>query len=320
MTKYKKVKCLECNKSFYRITNTHLWKEHTMTIDDYKEKYPNAKIEDEELAKARVNNLKANQTYGAFNYRIRALEYHGEECMRCGKKEGLVVHDIDGYNDNSKFGNHKLDNLMILCRSCHGKLHNEKRRGKFTGIDLVEKGAIYMLKGLKKEFGLDISNYNFKDTPKRVARAYYEIFSGINANEELKNIAETSFPSEYGGMIISEGIKVYSMCPHHFLPVEYIVDVGYIPDKKTVGISKLARVVELLAKQPELQEMFTVQVAELLERELKPKGVIVQVRGKHFCMAMRGVKKDSWTMTSSIKGVFDKQKVREEFMLLTRRN
>lgn len=192
----------------------------------------------------------------------------------------------------------------------------------FTGIDLVEKGMIYILKGLEKEFGLDIKNENFKGTPKRVARAYYEIFSGINADDELHNIAETSFPSEYGGMIIAKDIECFSMCPHHFLPVEYIINVGYIPDKKTVGISKLSRIVEVLAKRPELQEMFTEQIARTLEKELQPLGVIVQVKGRHLCMAMRGVKqRNSWTLTSSIKGVFKSDSAtKEEFALAINNN
>jgi GTP cyclohydrolase I len=148
------------------------------------------------------------------------------------------------------------------------------------------------------------------------------MFKGINADEELTNIADTDFPSEYDGMVVAKDVHVFSMCPHHFLPVEYIVNVGYIPDKKTVGISKLSRIVDLLAKQPELQEMFTVKISQILERELHPKGVIVQVRGRHFCMAMRGIKQvDSWTLTSSIKGAFRTNAAcKEEFMLLVNQN
>lgn len=185
-------------------------------------------------------------------------------------------------------------------------------------INLIEKGMTLILKGLEKEFGLNINNENFKGTPKRVARAYYEIFEGINSEDELHNIAETSFPSEYGGMIIAKDIECFSMCPHHFLPVEYIVNVGYIPDKKTVGLSKLSRIVELLAKRPELQEMFTEDISKTLERELKPKGIIVQVKGRHMCMAMRGVKqRNCWTLTSNITGVFKTDPtVKEEFALM----
>jgi GTP cyclohydrolase IA len=183
---------------------------------------------------------------------------------------------------------------------------------------LIEDGMRLILKGLQEEFGLDINNENFRDTPQRVARAYCEIFRGINADEQLHKIAETSFPSHYDGMVVAKNIRCFSMCPHHFLPVEYIVNVGYIPDKKTVGLSKLARIVELLAKQPELQEMFTRNISHILQKELKPKGVIVQVKGRHLCMAMRGIQQnDSWTLTSDITGLFrDSPTTKEEFALL----
>ncbi len=184
----------------------------------------------------------------------------------------------------------------------------------------IMKGMTLILEGLNEEFGLDITNENFRETPKRVARAYYEIFKGINAEQELKDICNKTFPSGYDGMVIGKDIKVFSMCPHHFLPVEYVVNVGYIPHKKTIGISKLSRVVDLLAKKPELQEMFTKQISNVLKKELNPKGVIVQVKGRHFCMAMRGVKQvDSWTLTSSIEGAFKRPEVREEFMLLIKK-
>jgi GTP cyclohydrolase I len=254
---------------------------------------------------------------GENNYRKKAIAFYGEECKRCGTQEKILIHHVDGNRLNNC-----VSNLIPLCYPCHKKLHKEMGPVGFTGIDLVEKGMIYILKGLEKEFGLDIKNENFKGTPKRVARAYYEIFSGINADDELHNIAETSFPSEYGGMIIAKDIECFSMCPHHFLPVEYIINVGYIPDKKTVGISKLSRIVEVLAKRPELQEMFTEQIARTLEKELQPLGVIVQVKGRHLCMAMRGVKqRNSWTLTSSIKGVFKSDSAtKEEFALAINNN
>jgi len=261
--------------------------------------------------------IKSNKLHlGNSDYKGRAFLYYGEECNRCGITEKLCVHHIDGNRENND-----LKNLRVLCRKCHNRLHrNIANPNKFGGIELVEKGAIYMLKGLEKEFGLDLTDENFKNTPKRIARAYYELFEGINASDELKQIAETSFPSEYGGMIIAKDIKCFSMCPHHFLPVEYIVNVGYIPNKKTVGISKLSRVVEVLSKQPIIQEMFTQNIVDILTKELKPLGVVVQVKGRHFCMVMRGVKQpDSWTLTTMLNGAFkDDKATREEFELSIR--
>jgi len=184
-------------------------------------------------------------------------------------------------------------------------------------IKKVEEGIKLILEGLKDEFGLDITDENFRETPQRVGRAYYELFKGINNNNELKNLLIKTFPSNYNGMVISKNINCFSMCPHHFLPVEYVVNVGYIPNKKTIGISKLSRVVELISKQPILQETFTENIIQFLTKELKPLGVIVQVKGRHFCMIMRGVKQpDSWTLTTSLNGAFKTDKAtREEFEL-----
>jgi len=260
---------------------------------------------------------KYNGVHRYFDYKTKALQAYGKLCNRCNSDKNIMVHHKDGNKMNND-----IDNLEVLCAVCHIKLHNQIGilSKQFVGESDIETGMIYILKGLNKAFGLDITNENFRLTPKRVARAYYEIFQGINAENELKNIAETDFPSDYDGMVISEGIHVFSMCPHHFLPVEYIVNVGYLPNKKTVGISKLSRVVELLAKQPELQETFTKKIVNVLERELQPNGVMVEVKGRHFCMIMRGVKQiEGWTKTSSCSGAFKKdQATRQEFTSLVR--
>ena len=248
-----------------------------------------------------------------YDYRTKAYLYYGKVCNRCNTDKNLLVHHKDGNRLNNN-----MNNLIILCKKCHSKLHREIDRynNRFVGQANIEEGMVQMLMGLHKRFNLDISDKNFKDTPKRVARAYEEIFEGINAEKELENICDTSFPSSYDGMVVIKDVRVFSMCPHHFLPVEYIVNVGYMPDKKTVGLSKLARVVEILAKRPALQETFTRQISEILEKNLKPLGTIVQVKGRHFCMIMRGIKKhDSWTLTNSITGSFKKPDIREEFMM-----
>lgn len=167
------------------------------------------------------------------------------------------------------------------------------------------------------ELGLDINNENFKDTPNRIVREYKEIFAGIECKDEIKKILSTSFPTKYDGMVIEHPIRCYSMCPHHFLPVEYDVSIGYIPKKGGLGLSKLPRLVELLAKAPKLQEDFTKDIIDNLVKAINPKGSMVVVRGKHFCMQMRGVKKqDCITTTSAFSGVFEHQDTRNEFMEL----
>jgi len=264
-------------------------------------------------------------THGANNYRVRALEYYGDHCQRCVNKfnlKKLIVHHKDLLNIHSELGNHGLDNLAVLCKSCHAKLHNElsKVAGKFTGISNIEKGVHFILKGLNDEFGLDLKDVNFKDTPKRVARAYYEIFEGVkNTKEQTKEILDSSFPSDLNEMIISKNIHVYSMCPHHLLPVEYDISVGYIPDGRVLGISKLSRLVEILAKRPVLQETLTHEIVDYLNMSLGVKGAICKIEGVHFCMKMRGVKQQNSKMiTSAISGAFkDKNNgARTEFLQL----
>lgn len=178
---------------------------------------------------------------------------------------------------------------------------------KDKAIQKVQEGMQMMLEGLKDEFGLDITDHNFKDTPARVARSFAEIFSGIIPIEEIqKQILATSFKSDYTGIVLIDNIRCYSMCPHHFLPVEYIVDVAYIGEQK-VGLSKLPRVIELLAKRPVLQESFTQDIITVL-KAINPTGSFVRVKGKHYCMAMRGVKQGGcWTYTSSVSGKFADQ-------------
>ena len=169
--------------------------------------------------------------------------------------------------------------------------------------DVIEEHfRIIMEKGL----GLDLTDPNFVDTPSRVARSYREIFEGLEtANDKIHEILGQSFPTKYDGIVQETGITVFSMCPHHFLPIRYEVSIGYVPDEKALGLSKLARIVELVGKLPSLQETFTERIVDEIDDHISPRGVICVVKGAHYCMQMRGVKqKDSWTTTSSARGVF----------------
>jgi len=253
-------------------------------------------------------------------YRRRALEHYEHLCERCGNEfpeESLVVHHRDLNNVASELGNHQISNLMVLCKSCHGKLHNEisKLSYGFVGLSKVEKGMNLMLQGLRDEYGLDLNSEHFKDTPKRVARAYAEIFEGVkNTKEKIDRILSTAFTSDTNQMIVVSGINVFSMCPHHFLPVEYFVSVGYIPNGKVLGISKLPRLVELLAKRPVIQEDITTEIAQAL-MSIGSLGAAVSIEGKHLCMGMRGVKRpESVAHTSSMMGSFmEEHSTRSEF-------
>ncbi len=231
-----------------------------------------------------------------------------KKCSRCGKILDPLSRQCVVWNEG-----------VFLCMSCDSKLQKQVRnvRGKFVGIDKVEQGAQLILEGLRDQFGLDINDENFRDTPRRISRSYWEIFEGIeNTEERVKEILSTAFPSgEYESIIFCPDIVTFSMCPHHLLPVEYSTCVGYIPSKtgKVLGASKLARLVDLLAKRPVLQEKLTTDIAEHLD-SINPEGVGVVVSGVHYCMRMRGVKKMTSFQTSAMKGVFmSDPKTRKEF-------
>lgn len=153
--------------------------------------------------------------------------------------------------------------------------------------------------------GLDINDENFKETPKRIVKEYKEIFKGLDSEKEIDEILSKSFPSSYDGMVVIKDIECFSMCPHHFLPVTYKIDAAYLPGKKMLGLSKIPRIIELLAQRPVLQETLTDDIVKILTNNLKSKGAIAVVKGKHLCMGMRGIKKpQAETVTSSVSGLF----------------
>lgn len=153
-------------------------------------------------------------------------------------------------------------------------------------------------------------------TPRRIAQMYAEVFSGIHADP----VAELSVGFEEGHreFVVLKDIPFYSMCEHHFLPFYGTVDVGYLPNGRVVGISKIARVVEILSRRPQLQERLTTQIAETISNALQPQGVGVVVRAEHLCITMRGPRKPGASMvTSAVRGLLEESAVtRAEFLSL----
>jgi len=185
------------------------------------------------------------------------------------------------------------------------------KSNKFKNEQILE-GLRLVLDGL----GLDLNDENFRETPDRVLRSYYEIFEGLHQEDEVKKILLTSFPTEYNGMITVGPITCFSMCPHHFITIRYKVYVAYIGRERGIGLSKLPRVVELLSKRPALQEDFTKDIVTKIHDAINPKGVAVYVEGEHMCMQARGVNKpDCKTITSEVTGFFrDNLATKEEFL------
>jgi len=176
------------------------------------------------------------------------------------------------------------------------------------------------LRELLLSLGEDPSREGLVDTPRRIAEMYAEILGGreLDPTEYLK----VGFEVAHDEMVILRNIPFYSMCEHHFLPFHGEAHVGYVPDGRVVGISKLARVVEAFARRPQIQEQLTSQVANAIMDELHPDGVAVVVEAEHLCMTMRGVKKPGSRMvTSAMRGTFKKSDVtRGEFLSLVQGN
>lgn len=166
--------------------------------------------------------------------------------------------------------------------------------------------------------GEDPEREGLRDTPARVARMYTELFEGLRIDP--RDFLKVGFEAGHDEMVILRDIPFYSICEHHFMPFHGKAAVGYIPDGRVVGLSKIARLVEGYARRPQLQERLTSQIADALMDGLGPDGVAVVIDAEHLCMTQRGVKKPGSRMvTSATRGLFRKNEVtRAEFLSLVR--
>jgi GTP cyclohydrolase I len=169
------------------------------------------------------------------------------------------------------------------------------------------------IRTLLEQIGEDPEREGLKDTPKRVAKMYKEVFAGVGIDP--RTALTTTFEEDYEGLVVVKDINYYTFCEHHLIPFFGKAHIGYIPNGRVVGLSKFARLVELVSKRPQVQERMTQQIADAIMNVLKPKGVIVSVEGQHLCMCARGVKKPgSSTVTTVKKGVFKENvSLAEEF-------
>ena len=182
---------------------------------------------------------------------------------------------------------------------------------------LVDVPAIKdAVRTILKAVGEDPDRPGLKDTPRRVAHMYMEMFAGLHIEPERH--LKVTFPENYDEMVLVRDIPFTSMCEHHLLPFSGVAHVAYIPDGKVTGLSKLARVVEEVARRPQVQERMTQQIADLIDSHLRTSGVAVVLSAEHSCMSIRGIKKPgSRTVTSALRGIFkDNQSTRAEFMSL----
>jgi GTP cyclohydrolase I len=179
-------------------------------------------------------------------------------------------------------------------------------------IDNVEDSILTLLGSI----GEDPGREGLLDTPRRVAKMYFELTSGLR---EPEPVITTFSRGDCNQMIAVLDINYFSICEHHLVPFYGKVHIGYIPNDQVVGLSKFGRIVDWFAKRPQIQEQFTSQISNFIYEKVKPQGVIVVVEGTHMCMSMRGVKKPNHvTVTSDIKGeipkeeFFDLMKVRSD--------
>jgi GTP cyclohydrolase I len=164
--------------------------------------------------------------------------------------------------------------------------------------------------------GEDPERRGLKETPARVARAYAETFAGLA--QDPYDILATTFAEDHDELVLVRDIPMYSTCEHHLVPFHGVAHVGYIPadDGRVTGLSKLARLVEVYARRPQVQERMTSQIADALNEVLEPRGVLVVIEAEHLCMAMRGIRKPgATTVTSAVRGLFrDSTSTRSEAM------
>ncbi|OMH32414.1 GTP cyclohydrolase I FolE [Tersicoccus sp. Bi-70] len=185
--------------------------------------------------------------------------------------------------------------------------------GAVAGVD--EPRIAAAVREILLAIGEDPERSGLKDTPDRVARAYAEMFSGLH--QDAGDVLGTTFDLDHEELVLVKDIPFYSTCEHHLVPFHGTAHVGYIPshDGKVTGLSKLARLVEIYARRPQVQERLTTQIVEALVAHLAPRGAIVVIECEHLCMSMRGVRKPGTrTVTSAVRGQLHDPATRAEAM------
>jgi GTP cyclohydrolase I len=198
-----------------------------------------------------------------------------------------------------------MDAMLDLPSSnqcCHVPSRSDSATPSAPSTKPVDLEAIQnAVRTILKAVGEDPDRAGLKETPRRVAKMYQEMFSGLKTDPARH--LHVTFPEEYDELVLVRDIPFHSMCEHHLLPFTGVAHVAYIPNGRVTGLSKLARVVEEVARRPQVQERMTQTIADLLERELDTTGAAVVVEAEHSCMSIRGIRKPgSLTVTSALRG------------------
>ena len=178
---------------------------------------------------------------------------------------------------------------------------------------MTQEKALSHWRDLLSYIGENPNREGLKETPKRIVKSWEKLFSGYK--KDPSSVLKTFTEGSCKEMVILKDIEFYSVCEHHFLPFFGTISIGYLPNKKVIGISKLARLVEVYARRLQIQERLVAQIADSLMKHLQPLGVMVVCKARHMCICSRGVEKHNAEMvTSALRGVFNKHEVRQEFL------
>jgi GTP cyclohydrolase I len=212
----------------------------------------------------------------------------------------------------------QLSGSPQMLGSLSGELDDASPRGASSNGShpVVQKRIVRAVREILAAVGEDPDREGLLETPARVARMYAELFSGLH--EDPRKHLQKFFTEKYDEVVLVRDISFNSMCEHHMLPFMGVAHIGYLPNGRVVGLSKLARVVEVVSKRPQVQERMTETIADLLVEELDAKGVAVVVEATHSCMTIRGIRKPgSLCVTSAMRGIFrSHQSSRSEVMAL----
>lgn len=177
----------------------------------------------------------------------------------------------------------------------------------------IEEAVKLFLEGI----GEDIQREGLIETPARISAMCEELFGGLQ--QDAGEYLTKTFTAQDNEIVLEKDISFYSVCEHHFLPFYGQVHIGYIPEGKVTGLSKLARTVEVYARRPQIQEQMTAQIADAIMEHLAPKGVMVMIEAEHMCMTMRGIKKPGTrTVTYAVRGEMEKSPMQEQFLRLVK--